>query len=259
MLTLVKPEGITPIDFWKQYRDQHMPKAKGGICGKLDPMASGKMIVLLNDECKKQPHFLTMKKTYTFNVITGISTDTDDILGLLTTTDVTDTVDWNKYVKQITEALEDYKNIQHQVFHEYSSIRVQGSETDGGNLIRKPLWWWSNRGLIDRITPPQKPITIYKMEVGQEIIIPFHEYVTESIDRLSKLRVDPLLFRVPQICARWQELQNRSMGIPYNIICIPVTVSVSSGTYVRQIVRDVSTKLGVPLLCDKICRTDIYF
>lgn len=143
MIILDKPEGITPIDFWKQYRSQHLdPKTKGGICGKLDPMASGKLLILLDDECKQMPAYLKMEKTYTFDIIVGISTDTDDILGLLSDWPINDdtinTVDMEKQtIDKVIIALNDYRFTTTQKFHEFSAIWVEG-KTDSG-VVKRPM------------------------------------------------------------------------------------------------------------------------
>ena len=51
-------------------------------CGRLDPMARGAMIFLENEELKNMNYYLNKSKIYEFEIILGLSTDTDDILGL---------------------------------------------------------------------------------------------------------------------------------------------------------------------------------
>ena len=53
------------------------------FCGRLDPMARGKILLLINDECKKMPLYLNNNKTYQFEICFGFQTDTDDFLGLI--------------------------------------------------------------------------------------------------------------------------------------------------------------------------------
>ena len=247
MLVLNKPEGITPIDFWKQYRDANLnPKTKGGICGKLDPMATGKLAILLDEECKKMPQFLKMTKTYTFDVIVGISTDTDDILGLLTYQPLcclsVDSIHRSNQsdlssdtINQVIQALKDYKaQTTQQQFHNYSAIMVQGRETDTGPLIRRPLWWWSKNGLSHRVQAPIKDVTIHSMDISLPIIISLQDFVNTTLDRLSKVTINPAKFRLPQIINMWQSLKtNLEQNLTPNLILnrIPVTVTVSTGTY----------------------------
>ena len=53
------------------------------FCGRLDPMARGKVLVLFNDECKLMPQYLNLNKIYQFEICFGYKTDTDDFLGLI--------------------------------------------------------------------------------------------------------------------------------------------------------------------------------
>ena len=45
-------------------------------------MASGEDDTFNGNDCKSQPHFISLKKTYRFKCIMGITTDTYDIPGI---------------------------------------------------------------------------------------------------------------------------------------------------------------------------------
>ncbi|MDQ3244755.1 MAG: tRNA pseudouridine(55) synthase TruB, partial [bacterium] len=80
---LNKKEGETPLEALESFR----VKAKIGkevkmtYAGRLDPMASGLLIILAGEECKNKEKYLRLDKEYNFEVLFGFATDTYDILG----------------------------------------------------------------------------------------------------------------------------------------------------------------------------------
>lgn len=55
--------------------------------GRLDPLAAGLLIVLEDDEIKEKEAYLGLKKTYEFEVVFGVATDTFDQLGIVVSDD----------------------------------------------------------------------------------------------------------------------------------------------------------------------------
>ena len=49
--------------------------------GRLDPMASGVLLVLAGEETKNKDKYLGLDKEYDFEILFGFATDTYDILG----------------------------------------------------------------------------------------------------------------------------------------------------------------------------------
>ena len=113
MKFFIKPTSITSNDFkLSLIKDKGLAK-KSCYCGRLDPMARGKMLFLENNECKKMDNYLSSDKIYEFELIQGISTDTDDILGLIQNYNFGDISNFNLYDKLI-----EYKNtMTQQKFH----------------------------------------------------------------------------------------------------------------------------------------------
>jgi len=86
-ILLEKAVGETPLQRMEAWRTQagiaaHVPLT---YAGRLDPMASGQLLVLVGEECKKKDKYLALDKTYQFSVLLGIGSDTHDVLGLLQT------------------------------------------------------------------------------------------------------------------------------------------------------------------------------
>jgi len=82
---LEKAVGETPLSCAEEYRGKH-PELTGvsmAYAGRLDPMASGKLLVLLGEECKNQAAYHGLDKEYGFSVLLGIGSDSHDVLGRL--------------------------------------------------------------------------------------------------------------------------------------------------------------------------------
>ena len=50
--------------------------------GRLDPMASGKLLILLGEECKRQRAYTDLDKAYEIEVLLDVGSDTGDALGV---------------------------------------------------------------------------------------------------------------------------------------------------------------------------------
>ena len=83
---LNKAVGETPLSCAEAFRAQHseLEGVPMAYAGRLDPMASGKLLVLLGEECKNQTAYHGLDKEYEFSVLLGIGSDSHDVLGRLT-------------------------------------------------------------------------------------------------------------------------------------------------------------------------------
>ncbi|MCC6954982.1 MAG: tRNA pseudouridine(55) synthase TruB [Deltaproteobacteria bacterium] len=85
-LLVDKPEGITSAEVLRRLERKHSI-AKIGHGGTLDPMATGLLLVFLGKATKLQTLFLDGDKAYSGVIRLGLSTDTDDITGAVTSRD----------------------------------------------------------------------------------------------------------------------------------------------------------------------------
>ena len=83
-IKIYKPIGVTPVQLVEKYKKENSIDEKVSFAGRLDPMASGLMIILTNEHCLQQNNFHNFSKIYEFKIAIGLSTDTYDILGLIT-------------------------------------------------------------------------------------------------------------------------------------------------------------------------------
>lgn len=80
ILLVDKPKGITSFDVIRILRKK-LGIRKMGHAGTLDPLASGLMIIGINEGTKKMSEFLKLPKTYIADVLLGRKTDTGDLEG----------------------------------------------------------------------------------------------------------------------------------------------------------------------------------
>ena len=87
-IVLQKKRGETPLEILEQVEitnlGEHpeLQNAPLAYAGRLDPMAEGKLLVLIGDECKKQSSHTKLDKEYEVEIVLDLKTDTGDVLGL---------------------------------------------------------------------------------------------------------------------------------------------------------------------------------
>ena len=229
MKYLYKEPGLT----MKQFIDSNKTNGKICFCGRLDPLARGKILILEGSECKNVKEILNMNKTYQFEIILGIQTKSDDPLGIIENIDVSNT---NEIIFNIKQLLSNYKlGSFQQKFHNYSSKTING----------KPLWEYTKNNV--NFDNPTHKVNLYSLKVKKDKQYNFNTWrdiIINQINRIDKNKD----FNQKNIIKQWKE-QNIE-----DLISIPVEISVSSGFYVRQFVRDLSEKIKYPLLTFDINR-----
>ena len=247
-LTIDKKVGETPLQALDQLR-LNDPRFKGvplTYAGRLDPMASGKLLVLIGNECKKRNGYDGLDKEYEFEILLGVSSDTGDILGLVDS----DTIQPSYESEKVKKVVDEFKGRHLISYPSFSSKTVNG----------KPLFQYALLGKLDTIEIPQKEIQIYEIECSnmrQESIASVHVYVTKNIRKLhapvtGKVGAD---FRVPQILKQWEFLLKNS----HESFCIlTCRARVSSGTYIRALAPSIATALGTTGLTYSIHRSQIF-
>lgn len=238
MIIKYKPQGQTLGQLTREVQEE----AKDKICyiGRLDPLASGLVCFLVGDECVSSRSRLHSDKTYCFNLILGISTDTGDALGLIQKMSAV-----SLGAIGIADIVKKYSNYTYeQEYPMYSSyeIRVGG--------LKKPLWYFVKNGIpIDKI--PTHSITVHQLEpTGEPTIITstsyFIQQVEQVIEEKSRLRKDEVI------------AQYRALG-PISLVAIPLIAKVSGGTYIRRLCQDIGAEYGIPAMADSIERVAYNF
>lgn len=240
IIPLYKKEAETPLmtieEFQKvnkQYKDIPL-----GYAGRLDPMAKGLLLVLAGDENLKRKEYERLPKTYIFEVLFGIATDTYDILGKITQNKLPTSVS----LEQFQDLAKTYKGKHIQPYPPYSSPRIKG----------KSLFWWARENLLHTISIPKKEIEIFSFTVDGIREVTKIELEESILERLSHVKGD---FRQKEIIEIWQRFFSEQKIRAFQIASC--TITASSGTYVRSIANDLGTKLATNALAYSIERTAI--
>jgi len=138
VLLINKPSGITSYDVIRILKKKLHPK-KIGHAGTLDPLASGLLIVLIDEATKKSEKFMDMGKRYRVEMQLGIQTDTGDLDGKII--QKCDIPDLNE--EKIEKILKKFEGKIKQIPPMYSAIKYKG----------KKLYEYARAGIKVRIKP----------------------------------------------------------------------------------------------------------
>jgi tRNA pseudouridine(55) synthase len=230
-----KPAGLTINQFITEYKSKNNI-TKLCFVGRLDPMARGEIILLFDDECKKIEQYKSFDKTYQFYIIFGIQTNSDDPLGIIENNQIHQI---NNNISQIQKLIEDNIKIGEfdQSFHSFSSKCINGD----------PLWLLTKNNKTYH--KPSHPVKIYNCFIDKIKKFNYLEWKQTIINQIKSID-NNCDFNQQNIIKQWEEFDFKE-----NLIYgLPITLKVSSGFYVRQFVRDISTNINYPLMVYDIHR-----
>lgn len=240
VLNLYKPVGITPLECIKRFQKQHPEYANIplGYAGRLDPMADGVLLILAGDANKKRKSYEALRKNYTFELMFGIATDTYDRLGIITKIKLP--VDKTIIEKQLPKVLDETKHMTEQSYPPYSSRTVNG----------KPLYYWARKKQLDEIQIPSHSVTIHEctLEKLEETSI---DLLTERVMEIKKVAGD---FRQSAILSQWDTFFSKHKT---PLLTATISLSCSSGTYIRSLCDEIGEKLGYLGIATRITRTAV--
>lgn len=248
-VTIDKEVGQTPLQAVEAYKAwaPGMQDAKMAYAGRLDPMASGKLLVLIGEECKKQEYYHGLDKTYEVEVLLGATSDTGDVLGLVKTCSMKKYTR-NKLIGVIRSMRGDFTA----PYPRYSSKTVNG----------KPLFMWALEDRLDEITIPKQHGYIYRISIkkveartGQTL----HDTALEKVHSLKTVTEETKAlgadFRRADVSDSWQRFLHKYADQEFEVATL--TITCSSGTYMRSLAEVIGTKLGGCALAYSIHRTKI--
>jgi tRNA pseudouridine(55) synthase len=255
-VVLEKAVGETPLSCTEAYRVTR-PDLAGiplSYAGRLDPMASGKLLVLIGEECKHQADYHGLDKEYEFSVLFGISSDTQDVLGRLQTTPTA-----NSTVNSTISA-DDLEDIIAGLIGEITfSYPLFSAKTVQG----KPLHMWTLEGRLDEIEIPTRTSTIFELELTDIETKPRQEVVATALQKINTIPevTDPRKdlgadFRRKDVRADWQDVAT-DYTLPTEYIIAHFRCTASSGAYMRTLSTIIAERLGTTGLAYSIHRTKI--
>jgi tRNA pseudouridine(55) synthase len=254
-VVLEKAVGETPLSCAEAWRATQ-PDMLGiplSYAGRLDPMASGKLLVLIGEECKNQTSYHGLDKEYEFSVLFGISSDTQDVLGRLHVdtqySTVNRTID-SDVLSQVCNNLIGQITFPYPLF---SAKTVQG----------KPLHMWTLEGRLNEIEIPTRTSRIYELELTRLETKPRQEVAAIALQKINTIPevTDPRKalgadFRRTDVRADWQDVAT-NFSLPGEYTIAHFRCVASSGAYMRTLATVIAEKLGTTGLAYHIHRTKI--
>lgn len=239
-VVLEKAEGLTPLQVLENYRAGRtdLRGVPMTYAGRLDPMASGLMIILLGEECKNREAYTGLDKEYEFEILFGASTDTGDVLGLLKEFAMLQPgVPYEEILQEGTFTLP---------YPAYSSKTVGGV----------PLFRHAIEGRLHDIKIPERDMTVKSLAYIGSRTMTGTVIRAEVVRRIGQLVYDqngPAEndFRENLVRASWEDFPD---GV-YTVVRFRAVVT--GGTYIRSLVDDASRRMRIPALAYSIRRTRV--
>lgn len=233
-----KQKGETLADLLVRFRKEQKlsDDIKITYAGRLDPMASGVVPLLVGDARFRKEEYIVKDKVYELEILFGVETDTLDMLGLITNTALSKKLERG----QVEKVLFEISEIKTLPYPEYSSKTVSGV----------PLFVYARKG--EEIEIPKKEVVIQKPEIISIEEKNISELVRESIEIIKKVQGD---FRQEEIIAGWESFLQKYSEV--KVWTARIQVQVSSGTYMRSLAKWIGERLEVPSLAYDIVRVKV--
>jgi len=249
-VSLQKKIGQTPLECMELWRTATNTPLDTPLtyAGRLDPMASGTLLVLVGDECKKKEQYLHLDKEYAFEILFGLSSDTGDVLGRLSHSDP---VLFDE--RAISQTLQTLIGEIELPYPHFSSKTVQG----------KPLHTWAIEGRLHEIEIPTKTSEIYALKLlstEAQARSEIYTQATEKIETIAPVTEQRKAlgndFRRKDVRADWATFLHE--GNESDLFYIAkVSCIASSGTYMRSLAEVIAAHLDTTGLAYAIHRTKI--
>lgn len=239
VIVLNKKEGETPLQALESFRIKHKEykDIKMTYAGRLDPMASGVLLVLAGEETKNKDKYLGLDKEYNFEILFGFATDTYDILGkvIKKRNVIVKKEDLEKIIKK---ELNNFKGKIIQPYPIYSSKTVLG----------KQLFQYAREG--EEVEIPEREISIKKISLIKIKKTKGCILKNKIHKRIGSVGGD---FRQKEILKIWDKNINTQ---DYYFVA-SLNIKCGSGTYVRGIVNSLGENINIPALAWSIKRTKV--
>lgn len=247
---LDKAVGQTPLEVLEGWRLTR-PDLEGvplAYAGRLDPMASGQLLILIGEECKNQVEYHNLDKEYQVGILFGVNSDSGDVLGL--TEENKRTVVDEEKLSQVINTFIGKIELPYPVF---SSKTVQG----------KPLHTWAVEKRLDEIEIPTRKSEIYNIDILEIKTYSRKELVSSALTKIELIPpvTDPRKalgndFRRPEVRKAWSQVNQN--GSPEDIFYIAnISCICSSGTYMRTLAEEVAKKFNTKGLAFSIHRSKV--
>jgi len=240
MIITDKKEGETLSELIARARHENNvgPEVSITYAGRLDPMASGVVILLVGDEVHEKETYLGLDKEYSFDILFGISTDTLDALGIATLpTPLDATLVTEETIRTVAQScVGEYE----QTYPAYSSKPINGEPSfvhaRADSVVEQPKHMVALREIQLVSVRTERVVTIAR----------------EAVERVGCVSGD---FRQEPIVDSWQALALEHPSV--EVVIASMTARVGSGFYIRSFAADLAQKLGTVGIAWRIRRERI--
>ncbi|MDH5533088.1 MAG: hypothetical protein OEX81_01535 [Candidatus Pacebacteria bacterium] len=242
-----QPQGVSSHMLARDFGKSRHEKATH--TGTLDPMAEGVLIILSGDDRYKKQDLGDVEKTYQFEILWGIKTDSQDLLGLITENKYGENTNveniYSKKEKKSIEFLDNYLSKYvgkiNQRLPRFSAKRVKGKSAF--DLAK------SGEEMEDFF----RAVEIFEAKVISLNTIDKAELKNTIVKKINNVEGD---FRQEEVLAGWEEFfNNLSTKDEASFYISKCEIKASRRTYVRALVRDLSEDLNIPATTYSIVRT----
>ncbi len=229
-----KEVGETPLQALERLRasDPSLAGVAMTYAGRLDPMAEGKLLILIGEECKRKDLYNALDKEYEFELLFGFETDTGDLLGLAERAG-TDTDE-----NAVRDAIRSLPGTYSFPYPKFSSKNINSKNP----------------------TTEEKEMRVMQASCIDVRTIRSHDLRNLIFHKIGLLRADASdgalqnNFRKSEILSVWEPLLPVSTE---EFLLVRARAIVSPGTYIRSLVPYIGRSLGSSALAYSIRRTKI--
>lgn len=174
ILNIYKPKGFTSFDVVAKVRKQ-LGLKKVGHAGTLDPLAEGVLVILTDNDTKKQSEFMKMEKEYEAEIGFGIFSETYDLEFTPTVTKQISALQLNK---EVLKVLDNLTGTQKQEVPIYSAVSVDGQR----------LYKLARQGkTVEKL--PSKEITISEINLIEQKVVSLKTNLGELDVPVIKIKI----------------------------------------------------------------------
>lgn len=232
---------------WKQANPAY-EKVPACYAGRLDPMAEGKLLILLGDECKRQRRYHELDKEYEIEVLLDAGSDTGDALGLVEYA--------GKETRHPTGAFG--AACKAELGTHMRPYPAYSSKTVGG----KPLFVHALEGALGSIEIPEHEERIYRIRLlsidhlWTPALRARMEAFLAKVPRSDESSKTPGAdFRIGEVRQSWERLFSEANEREFTVLRLQVACR--AGTYMRALAPRLGAALGTKALALSIRRTRI--
>lgn len=230
IIPVYKPVGASTHLLAKKAGDIYQTKATH--TGTLDPMANGVVVVLTAEDRFKKSELADWKKTYEFEILWGVATDSHDLLGLTTQINPKQ-ID----LKKLEKILPKFTGTINQQMPKFSAKRINGKS------------YFDKAKQQVKFTPKSEKIQIHYLELLNFYTINKLELQNKIEKNIGLVQGD---FRQKEIIENWQQIIPQ---LSEKLLVTKLITTTSKKTYIRALVRDISEELNIPATTYSLTRT----